>query len=79
MYQGVQLKVRRPNDYNPDGAPPMGQSIVLRLDALGVIASTVPDGPNKIFVGEYHGSNRARSACIGSVWFWLCLPVLRQV
>lgn len=52
MFKGCQLKIRRPNDYNPAGQPPpTGPPILLNVSSLGLISSTVPDGPNKVFVG----------------------------
>lgn len=52
VFKGQPLKIRRPNDYSALGQPaPSGPPISLRLDALGIISSNVPDGPNKIFIG----------------------------
>lgn len=54
------VKVKRPNDYNPALAPPaLGvEALLKRFDVskLGIVSSTVPDGPNKIFIGglPYH-------------------------
>ena len=52
------VKVKRPNDYNPAMVPPPDQEIIRKFDAskLGIISATVPDSPNKIFVGglPYH-------------------------
>lgn len=46
------LRLRRPNDYKPDLVPPASRSCQpLDLSAIGVIATSVPDGPNKIFFG----------------------------
>lgn len=51
------LRIRRPNDYRPDQVPqdipPPPQ---LNLSALGVVSTTVADGPNKVFIGglPYH-------------------------
>ena len=57
MGQG-KVNIKRPNDYNPAWAPPVNQSTAPRLDTakLGIISSTVVDGPNKIFIGglPYH-------------------------
>ena len=50
-YRGHPLKIRRPNDYNPAMVPPSSESIKLDLSALGVVSTTVPDSPNKIFIG----------------------------
>mmetsp|Transcript_2619 Transcript_2619/g.3933 ORF Transcript_2619/g.3933 Transcript_2619/m.3933 type:complete len:675 (+) Transcript_2619:32-2056(+) len=52
------VTIKRPNDYNPAWAPPVNPSTLPRLDTskLGIVSSTVPDGPNKIFIGglPYH-------------------------
>ena len=52
------VKVKRPNDYNAALAPVPGVAQAPRLDtaALGIISPTVPDGPDKIFIGglPYH-------------------------
>jgi len=53
------VKVKRPNDYNPSLAPPETQIATLpRFDIskLGIVSGSVPDGPNKIFIGglPYH-------------------------
>merc|ERR1719330_214678 len=52
------VKVKRPNDYNSSMAPPSDTEIINKFDAskLGIISSTVPDSPNKIFIGglPYH-------------------------
>jgi RNA recognition motif-containing protein len=52
------VKVKRPNDYNAALAPLMNASSAPRLDTarLGIVSPTVPDGPNKIFIGglPYH-------------------------
>jgi splicing factor U2AF subunit len=51
-FKGSQLKVRRPNDYNAAGQPPpSGPPIQFNVSNLGLVSSTVPDGPNKVFVG----------------------------
>jgi splicing factor U2AF subunit len=50
MYQGQQLKIRRPKDYQPpvNGEyPDMGA--VAQLP--GLVSTNVPDTPNKIFIG----------------------------
>lgn len=47
MFQGQQLKIRRPKDYQP--APEVVDSSSLQLP--GVISTNVPDTPNKIFIG----------------------------
>lgn len=52
------VTIKRPNDYNPALAPPVNPSTLPRLDTakLGIVSATVPDGPNKIFIGglPYH-------------------------
>jgi splicing factor U2AF subunit len=57
FFNGHQLKIKRPNDYNASAAPlPSGPPILLRVGDVGVLSSQVQDGPNKIFVGglPYH-------------------------
>ena len=50
------VKVKRPNDYNATMAPKISPQNLPQLDTakLGIISVTVPDGPNKIFVGGLH-------------------------
>jgi splicing factor U2AF subunit len=52
------VTIKRPNDYNPALAPPVNPLTLPRLDTakLGIVSTTVPDGPNKIFIGglPYH-------------------------
>lgn len=52
------VTIKRPNDYNPALAPTMNTSSLPKLDVskLGIVSTTVPDGPNKIFIGglPYH-------------------------
>ena len=52
------VKVKRPNDYNAALAPFINPATMPRLDTakLGIVSPTVPDGPNKIFIGglPYH-------------------------
>ena len=52
------VTIKRPNDYNPAWAPPVNPATLPKLDTakLGIVSSTVPDGPNKIFIGglPYH-------------------------
>jgi splicing factor U2AF 65 kDa subunit len=54
----IQLKIRRPSDYNAAAVPPEAntETVSLNLAALGIISTTVPDGPNKVFIGglPYH-------------------------
>eukprot|EP00529_Nitzschia_sp_RCC80_P010803 CAMPEP_0113452238 /NCGR_PEP_ID=MMETSP0014_2-20120614/6745_1 /TAXON_ID=2857 /ORGANISM="Nitzschia sp." /LENGTH=624 /DNA_ID=CAMNT_0000343607 /DNA_START=48 /DNA_END=1922 /DNA_ORIENTATION=+ /assembly_acc=CAM_ASM_000159 len=51
-----QVKVKRPNDYNPASAPQVHPSAIPKLDIsrLGIVSGTVEDGPNKIFIGGLH-------------------------
>ncbi|CAM9784314.1 unnamed protein product [Chrysoparadoxa australica] len=52
LMKDSQLKIRRPSDYTAAAVPPdTGPPIALNLAALGIVSTTVPDGPNKIFVG----------------------------
>jgi len=56
-YQDHQLRIRRPSDYNAATAPqPTGPIPTLNLAALGIVSTTVSDGPNKVFIGgiPYH-------------------------
>ncbi|KAL3673425.1 hypothetical protein V7S43_001137 [Phytophthora oleae] len=56
-YNGQPLKIRRPNDYNPASVPKdLGPIPQLNLAALGIVSTTVSDGPGKIFIGglPYH-------------------------
>eukprot|EP00455_Lapot_gusevi_P003801 TRINITY_DN11550_c0_g1_i2.p1 TRINITY_DN11550_c0_g1~~TRINITY_DN11550_c0_g1_i2.p1 ORF type:complete len:375 (-),score=120.19 TRINITY_DN11550_c0_g1_i2:69-1193(-) len=48
MFQGQQLKIRRPKDYV---APPGGES-TKKWYIPGIISTTVEDGPNKIYIGN---------------------------
>ena len=52
------VKIKRPNDYNPAMAPEPSQMSVIQFDVsrLGIVSGSVPDGPNKIFIGglPYH-------------------------
>jgi splicing factor U2AF 65 kDa subunit len=51
-YAGNPLRIRRPNDYQPERVPTdLGPIPTISLTALGVVSTSVPDGPNKIFVG----------------------------
>lgn len=57
---GQPVKIRRPTDYQPHMVPPSNLPIPrLNLSRLGIIGTTVPDGPNKIFIGglPYNLSN----------------------
>jgi len=52
------VKVKRPNDYNPAMAPTPNPALLPNFDVskLGIVSPSVPDGPNKIFIGglPYH-------------------------
>lgn len=50
------VKVKRPNDYNPALAPDMNPNALPKFDLskLGIVSSTVPDGPDKVFIGGLH-------------------------
>jgi len=55
--RGNPLKIKRPHDYKPELAPaPQGPPVSLDLAALGIVGSSVPDGPHKVFIGglPYH-------------------------
>jgi len=56
LAQKGKVKIKRPNDYNPAMAPDVHPTSLPKLDVsrLGIISGTVPDGPNKIFVGGLH-------------------------
>jgi splicing factor U2AF subunit len=48
------LRVRRASDFKAEQMPPITKPIpVLNLALLGVVSTTVLDGPGKIFIGEY--------------------------
>lgn len=55
-FNGIPLKIRRPNDFNPSLVPKSTQPLDFDLSALGIISTTVPEGPGKIFIGgiPYH-------------------------
>lgn len=56
-FRGQPLKIRRPNDYNPATVPQdLGPIPHLNLAALGIVSTTVNDGPGKVFIGglPYH-------------------------
>ncbi|KAG2236550.1 hypothetical protein BDF21DRAFT_388996 [Thamnidium elegans] len=48
MFQGQQLKIRRPKDYQP---PINGEYIEMPTQLPGLVSTNVPDTPNKIFIG----------------------------
>merc|ERR1719424_2210727 len=52
-FHGVQLKIRRPNDYNAQAAAMLPQRPLppLHLEKLSIVSTDVPEGPNKIFIG----------------------------
>lgn len=56
VVQGQTVKIKRPNDYNALTAPKLHPSQIpqLHVSRLGIISNTVPDGPNKIFIGGLH-------------------------
>ncbi|KAJ2715909.1 hypothetical protein H4R19_000937, partial [Coemansia spiralis] len=49
MFQSQKVKIRRPKDYIPPVGEPEPQPPVLNVP--GVLASSIPDTPNKIYVG----------------------------
>ena len=55
------VKVKRPNDYNPilAASTPVKPLPKFDVSKLGLVSSSVPDGPNKIFIGglPYHLSD----------------------
>lgn len=56
MFEGVSVRVRRPNDYNPTAAASLGPSIpnpTLNLEAVGLHSSgtSITDAHERIFVG----------------------------
>ncbi|OQR86675.1 splicing factor U2af large subunit [Achlya hypogyna] len=55
-YHGMPLKIRRPNDYNPSAVKDEGPIPKLNVNALGIVSTSVSDGPGKIFIGglPYH-------------------------
>lgn len=55
-FNGIPLKIRRPNDFNPTLVPKSTEALDFDLSALGIISTTVPEGPGKIFIGgiPYH-------------------------
>jgi splicing factor U2AF 65 kDa subunit len=49
QFKGNSLRIRRPNDFIPEQMPrDLKPTPVLNLGALGVISTTVADGPNKV-------------------------------
>ena len=50
------VKVKRPNDFNPALAPDMNPDALPKFDIsrLGIVSTSVPDSPNKIFIGGLH-------------------------
>jgi splicing factor U2AF 65 kDa subunit len=56
-YLGNTLKIRRPNDFRPEAMPAdVPPPPVFNLAALGIVGTTVAEGPGKVFVGglPYH-------------------------
>lgn len=56
MFEGVSLRVRRPNDYDPAAAASLGPSVpnpALNLNAVGLRSSgiSITDANERIFVG----------------------------
>ncbi|KAJ2158824.1 hypothetical protein GGF46_003477 [Coemansia sp. RSA 552] len=49
MFQGQKVKIRRPKDYIPPVGQPEPMPPVLNIP--GVMSHTVPDSPNKVYVG----------------------------
>ena len=53
--QGISLRVRRPNDYNPALAAALGPTTPnpdLKLEVLGLTpGANAADGPDRIFIG----------------------------
>ncbi|KAI9467926.1 hypothetical protein H4R22_002863 [Coemansia sp. RSA 1290] len=49
MFQNQKVKIRRPKDYIPPPGEPEPKPPVLNLP--GILASTVPDSPDKVYVG----------------------------
>ena len=51
------LKIRRPNDFRPEAMPSdVPPAPVFNLAALGIVGTTVAEGPGKVFIGglPYH-------------------------
>jgi splicing factor U2AF subunit len=48
------VKVKRPNDYNLTMAPNSNMLPEMDVSKLGIISSSVQDGPDKIFIGGLH-------------------------
>lgn len=48
-FEGHSLRIHRPREYVPTGNEPALPTIPPSL--LGIVSTTVPDGPNKIFIG----------------------------
>ena len=56
-FRGNPVKIRRPNDYNPAAVLPVPASVPeFDLEKLGIISTSVTDGPGKLFIGgiPYH-------------------------
>lgn len=56
LFEGVSVRVRRPNDYNPAAAAHLGPSVPnpsLNLGAVGLSSglSTISDANERIFIG----------------------------
>ena len=65
MFEGVSVRVRRPNDYNPVAAASLGPSTPnpnLNLAAIGLSAQNVTVSSNKAHLAAWvawHGCGRA--------------------
>eukprot|EP01041_Mallomonas_annulata_P007598 gene7598-15567_t len=55
QFKNASVKIRRPNDYKPELVGPHTPT-PMNLSVLGLVGTTVADGPNKVFVGglPYH-------------------------
>jgi hypothetical protein len=64
---GIAVKIKRPHDYSESlaaafrmsaalggGGGHDGDYVALDVSRLGIVSNTVPDGPNKIFIGGLH-------------------------
>lgn len=55
LFQGLSLRMRRPNDYSHGGVAPRAPPS-FDPSVLGIVSTQVSDGPNKVFIGgiPYH-------------------------
>jgi splicing factor U2AF subunit len=51
LFRGMSLRMRRPNDYNPNIHAPVYPPVGFDPSALGIVSTQVPDGPDKVFIG----------------------------